>query len=70
MPDIVETPICDLCGDQPEILHLHSACHMTAPLALTLDKDILEVRCYVPTCNRLVAKFRVSHLIPATDPNV
>lgn len=49
---------CDLCGDFPA--EIHGRCHPTAPLRMVmLDGETMEVRCYVPDCNRLVAKFKV-----------
>ena len=47
---------CELCGDFPA--RLHSKCHPSAPLRMELaTPTLLIVRCYVPTCNREVAKF-------------
>ena len=47
---------CDLCGDFPA--QLRAGCHPTAPLRMELaTPTLLIVRCYVPTCNREVAKF-------------
>ncbi len=28
---------CDLCGDQPHVMHLHQLCHFTAPLLATAE---------------------------------
>jgi hypothetical protein len=50
--------VCELCSDQGP-LHLHSRCHLTAPLAVELDGDTLIIRCYLPTCGREVARFKV-----------
>lgn len=49
---------CDLCGDQGPLL-LKAKCHLTAPLAVTLDGDVLIVRCYLPACGREVARFNI-----------
>ena len=50
---------CDLCGDFPVILS--ARCHMTAPLrAIMLDEDTIELRCYLPECDRLVATFKLA----------
>lgn len=49
---------CELCGDVGS-LTLSGQCHPTAPLRLVLDGSTLEARCYVPECDRLVARFRV-----------
>lgn len=48
-------PKCDLCDDVGK-LHLRGKCHPTAPLRAEFDKGILSLYCYVPECNRLVAK--------------
>jgi len=52
---------CELCGDQPsqEEMHLRAKCHLTAPLQVTLDGQVLILRCYLPNCGREVARFRV-----------
>jgi hypothetical protein len=50
---------CDLCGDFPAVLR--PRCHPTAPLRMELVSPTeLVVRCYVPTCNREVARFNIS----------
>lgn len=50
---------CDLCSDFP--VHLHGRCHPSAPLrAMLTDEHTMELRCYVPACNRLVATFKVN----------
>lgn len=49
---------CELCSDQGPLL-LQSRCHMTAPLQVTLDGDMMIVSCYVPSCRREVARFHV-----------
>lgn len=60
-----EVAICDLCGDNQGPLDVRAACHMTAPLSASLEDGILTLRCYVPTCNRVVCSFRVSSVIPS-----
>ena len=69
-----------LCADNegnPDTLHLHAKCHLTAPLSASLEGDVLTLRCYVPDCGRTVAKLRVAEIItdsssggcgPATTP--
>lgn len=54
---------CEMCGDNTKPLHLHSRCHMTAPLMAVIEGDVLTLSCYVPDCKRLVAKMVVSQLI-------
>jgi hypothetical protein len=51
---------CELCGDQPEILHLHARCHLTAPLRAELDGETLTLFCYLPECSRKVASFKLA----------
>jgi len=47
---------CGLCGD----FEIHGRCHPTAPLRMAmLDEKTMEVRCYLPDCNRLIARFKV-----------
>lgn len=58
-----ETPACDLCGDQPGDIHLRANCHLTAPLSATLEDGVLTLRCYVPECSRVVARFRVTGVL-------
>lgn len=49
---------CDLCGDFP--VHLAARCHPTAPLRMEMaDETTLRAYCYIPTCNRFVAEFRI-----------
>jgi hypothetical protein len=54
---------CDLCHDsegQPEtLIILRSKCHTTAPLAARLEGNVLILSCYIPECNREVARFVV-----------
>ncbi len=49
---------CEFCGDQGPLL-LRARCHLTAPLAITLDGNTLIVSCYVPECGKEVARFQV-----------
>ena len=61
-------PGCDLCGDNVGPQHLHARCHLTAPLRAELEDGVLTLYCYVPTCNRVVARMRVSGIVaPATS---
>lgn len=46
---------CELCGDFP--VQLVGRCHPTAPLRVMLSSaHELELRCYIPACDRLVGK--------------
>jgi hypothetical protein len=50
---------CDLCADFP--MSLSSQCHPSAPLRiLAVEAHTLEIRCYVPTCDRKVATLHVA----------
>lgn len=50
---------CDLCGDFPA--ELHARCHPTAPLRIEkISETEIVLYCYVPTCNREVARFTLS----------
>lgn len=49
---------CELCGDT-EKLEAHGKCHPTAPVRAVLENGIMTLRCYVPSCDRLIAKFKV-----------
>ena len=53
-------PKCDLCAtgaDVPKNLTLRAKCHLTAPLAVRFEGNILILSCYVPECSREVARF-------------
>lgn len=50
---------CDLCSGQGELV-LRARCHLTAPLAVSREGDVLIIRCYLPDCKREVARFRVT----------
>lgn len=60
-PDVPDT--CSLCGDQIPLLLLPK-CHLTAPLQVSIEGDILILRCYVPECGQEVARFQVVRSIP------
>ena len=60
---VVSEASCDLCGDNTGPLYLHSQCHMTAPLAATIEGDVLTLNCYDPACKRIVAKMVVRELM-------
>ena len=52
---------CDLCGDWPIVLS--SKCHPTAPLRLEMkDEKTLVAYCYLPDCNRKVARFAIEKI--------
>lgn len=59
----VEEAGCEMCGDSTKPLHLHSRCHMMAPLMAVIEGDVLTLSCYMPECKRLVAKMVVSQLM-------
>lgn len=59
-----QDPACDLCGDNSAPRALHARCHFTAPLRAILADGWIELRCYVPSCDRLVARFKVSAVEP------
>ncbi len=61
------SPPCDLCGDATAPTYLHARCHMTAPLQASFEDGILILRCYLPTCGRVVVRMRVTELIPEKD---
>jgi hypothetical protein len=58
--DVKPELACDLCGDTGP-LRVGSRCHPTAPLRAVLDGHQLTLRCYIPTCDRLVATFLLAH---------
>jgi hypothetical protein len=59
-----DPPKCDLCGDNEAPKALRGRCHMTAPLRLSLFGDVLIANCYIPECNREVARFKVTEIQP------
>lgn len=49
---------CELCNDFPALLL--PKCHPTAPLRIELvDPTTLVIYCYLPNCNREVAKLKL-----------
>lgn len=54
---------CDLCGDNEGPKFLHARCHMTAPLQASLEDGVLTLRCYIPGCQRVVARLRVTEVL-------
>jgi hypothetical protein len=62
--DHAERCECEMCGDQGPLL-LHARCHMTAPLKAELDGDTLILRCYLPSCNREVTRFKIERTLPS-----
>lgn len=50
---------CELCEDATEeqALVLMARCHFGAPLRAEYQNGALTLRCYVPDCNRVVARF-------------
>lgn len=52
---------CELCGDLPVIVT--ARCHPTAPVRIVmLDSTTMEIYCYIPDCNRLVARVQVADI--------
>lgn len=49
---------CDLCGGTERVV-LNSACHFMAPLKAEVEGDTLILRCYIPDCQREVARFKI-----------
>jgi hypothetical protein len=64
MKKTAHDPECDLCGDNSPV-YLHSRCHLTAPLQASLEDGILTLRCYIPECQRIVARFKVTDVVAA-----
>jgi hypothetical protein len=62
MPDEVATSKaleCDLCGNFPT--HLMAHCHPSAPLRIEMTANReLVLYCYLPECNRLVARLKLA----------
>jgi len=49
---------CELCGDFPVILA--GRCHPSAPVRVVmLDAETLEIRCYLPECDRHITTLKV-----------
>jgi hypothetical protein len=56
-----ETPkSCDLCGDADSSLFLLSRCHPTAPLRAIKEGNTLILKCYIPDCDREVARLKLA----------
>lgn len=67
-PTPPEKPVgCGLCNDQGPLV-LRAKCHLTAPLAVERNGDELIIRCYVPECNREVARFKID--VPMTAEQI
>lgn len=60
---MTDQPDCEFCGDQGPLL-LKARCHLTAPLQVELDGDILTIRCYLPDCGKEVVRFQVVRPLP------
>lgn len=56
---------CELCGDT-QTLVLVGRCHPTAPLRAEIENGVLTLRCYIPDCNRFIARFEISE-VPVTE---
>lgn len=53
---------CDLCQDEdgkPQAIFIHGRCHMSAPSWVSIEDGHLVVRCYVPDCQREIARFEI-----------
>jgi len=58
-PQEIKIEGCELCSDWPVVLS--SRCHPTAPLRLEMiDEETLVAYCYLPQCNREVARFKIA----------
>lgn len=54
-------PGCELCGDFPT--EIHGRCHPTAPVRIVVeDAETVSVRCYVPECDRFIARLKGARL--------
>lgn len=51
-----EHTTCALCGDTSAQMFLLSRCHPTAPLRVIKEGAVLVLRCYLPECDREVAR--------------
>jgi hypothetical protein len=61
---------CDLCEDNKGPLFLHARCHLTAPLQASMEDGVLTLRCYIPECGRVVAKFKVTDIVPSVGEQI
>lgn len=63
-PKVEAAQKCELCSDNsiPEVLVLHGRCHMTAPLQVTLEGNVLILSCYIPECRREIGRFIVQKI--------
>jgi hypothetical protein len=53
---------CDLCGDWP--VQLRGRCHPSAPLRASMERPgEVILRCYIPSCNRIVAVLNVTTIV-------
>lgn len=57
---VPEGKSCDLCNDDVSELFLRAVCHVTAPLRVSREGDVLILRCYVPECRREVARLQLA----------
>ena len=60
MEEFIMEKKCDLCNNPA--MHLHSKCHITAPLRAEIEGNILTLFCYLPDCNRKIASFTIESL--------
>ena len=49
---------CEFCNNTGPLVLL-PRCHLSAPLRVVLDAGVLTLRCYLPGCDRVVARFKV-----------
>lgn len=54
---------CEFCGDVGAETFLHARCHISAPLQASIIGDELILRCYLPECNREVARLKIKERI-------
>ncbi len=58
MAESVPAEECEFCGSSGP-LQLTPRCHTCAPLMAILEGDTLTLKCYLPECQREVARFTV-----------
>ncbi len=64
MSDAPKEHTCDFCKDFTAVAHIHARCHSAAPLRAELSNGVLTLFCYLPDCNRRVARFELAGIAP------
>lgn len=61
---------CGMCSGFSAHLHIHGRCHPSAPLRAEIGPgNELTLFCYLPDCNRVVARFQsVSRVLECPNP--